>query len=625
MSKEEQGKLLGHVACPKHGSTDSLALYQKESHVDGYCWSECGYINKDELKELDVTDGENQVLVDYAVKANGKSFIMTDDMRKRIDSVAQDYPEFRGWKDRKIKPAVCEKYGVRTKMLGEQARNNHEVELRFYPSTENGELIGYHVRNDPVKQARKKDKTIKKYPFFPIGKVSVECDLFGMSQFSRGGRFVVLTEGEEDALAVFQALKKEGDGKSYETPCVSPTVGSRGAIPQISYKRNYEFLNSFENIIVFADKDEAGEKFATDVTRLFGTGKVLVANLNAKDPCDANVKQNGLQMIRDAFWQAVPKRPSQVLTVDDIFEKALKVPEMGISFPWPSATKATLGIRQGEIHVVGAAPKIGKTEHQHQLIKHLTDIHGEKVGVMSLEENPVKTLKKIAGKYAKKQFTKPPEVAGYTQEDLRSSMDLLRGKMEFYSSDGVRDWQEVIETVRYWHSRGIWLFIIDPLTALVAEHSTAEANDILNKFMSKCASLCMELSVTFFMYSHVNPVKSGLPHDQGGDVLSSQFTGSRAMEKWSHYGWGIQRDRTEKDPIKRNTARVTMLFDREYGEYCEYYSYYNSDENDWSEVEPDDETLDDDFPYVESDQSILQDYDKVEEQDSSQDWEVVDD
>lgn len=222
----------------------------------------------------------------------------------------------------------------------------------------------------------------------------------------------------------------------------------------------------------------------------------------------------------------------------------------------------------------------------------MTDVHGERIGVMSLEENPVKTLKKVAGKYAKKQFTKPPEIGNYTPEDMRAAFDLLGDKMEFYSSDGVRDHNEILDTVRYWVSRGIWFFIVDPLTALVAEYGSGEANDILNGFMSKAASLCMELGVTFFMYSHVNPVKAGIPHDLGGDVLSSQFTGSRAMEKWAHYGWGIQRNRNSKDPVERNTARVTMLFDREFGEYCEYFCYYDSDSNDWSEVsDPEDDSV----------------------------------
>ena len=109
--------------------------------------------------------------------------------------------------------------------------------------------------------------------------------------------------------------------------------------------------------------------------------------------------------IINAIWNAEAYKPSTVLTVADIYEQALKVPEMGLSFPWETATLLTLGIRRAEIHIVGAAPKIGKTEYQHQLIKHMTEVHKVPVGIMSLEEKPVKTAKKIAGKYMKKQFT----------------------------------------------------------------------------------------------------------------------------------------------------------------------------------------------------------------------------
>jgi twinkle protein len=130
----------------------------------------------------------------------------------------------------------------------------------------------------------------------------------------------------------------------------------------------------------------------------------------------------------------------------------------------------------------------------------------------------------------------------------------------------------------------MWFFIIDPLTALVAEADTSTANDILNDFMAKSASLCNELQVTMFMYSHVNPPQSGLPHDRGGEVLSSQFTGSRAMEKWAHYGWGIVRNRYEENPIKRNTAEQVLLFDREFGEYGRFKCYYDAVKNDWSEI-----------------------------------------
>lgn len=568
--EQQSGELIGHFPCFQCGGSDPLAIYKKKDedgsfYYDGMCYSNCGFIKPELIEENFVVEE----LEEYKPKGNN-SEPLTEEQIAEVKS-----NEMRGWRERRIKKSTCERYGVYTKF-----DDNDAVTHRYYPVTEKERgIVGYHVRNDKVKQAKKLDKSVEGAPFYALGKVRSDCELFGQSLFPRGSKFCVITGGEEDAMAVYQTLKTD----KYETAVVSPVVGEGNAHKQI--QNQFQYINSFEKVILMMDNDAAGQEAAKKISKMFGFGKIVIADLVYKDPCEYLKYSDGEMKLKKAFWEAMPKKPSQVLTVADIYERAMQTPEMGLSFPWQSATDATLGIRRGEIHIVGAAPKIGKTEHQHQLIKHMTDVHNETVGVMSLEENPVKTLKKVAGKYAGKQFTKPPEVGGYTQEEMRQAFAMLENKMEFYSSDGVRDYQEILDTVRYWASKGIWFFIIDPLTALVAEHSSGEANDILNNFMSKAASMAMELQITFFMYSHVNPVRSGIPHDQGGDVISSQFTGSRAMEKWAHYGWGIQRNRSEKDEQKRNTARVTLLFDREFGEYCEYFAYYNKHTNDWSEVE----------------------------------------
>jgi|TARA_R110001606_G_scaffold388303_2_gene553504 twinkle protein len=423
-----------------------------------------------------------------------------------------------------------------------------------------------------AQKTRSKDKD-----FYVLGSIKTK-PLIGMHKWRQGGRKLVITEGEIDMLSY-------GELTDCKYPVVSLPNGVQSA--KKSLLANIDFLKKFEEIILMFDMDEAGENAANECFPILPIGRLKRAVLPLKD-ANACLMDNQGQAVVKSVWNAEAYKPTSIVRVSDIIEKALQPPVMGLSLPWPSATKATLGVRRGEIHIVGAAPKIGKTEFQHQLTKHFTDEHNERLGVFSLEENPVKTLKKIAGKYANKQFTKPPEIGCYTQEEARLAMEGLEDKIEFYSSEGVRDADEILNIVRYWAAQGIWLFIVDPLTALVAEHDSSSANDILNSFMSKAASLAMELQITFFMFSHVNPPKAGKPHDQGGDVLSSQFTGSRAMEKWAHYGWAIMRNRDSDDPIIRNTARVKMLFDREFGEACTFHSYYDSERNDWSECPPPD-------------------------------------
>ena len=593
MSRDDLTEVARHdrLPCPDCGSTNNISVYEKEDedgekHYDGICWGQCsaegeGFKSEKWLEENGILD------------ELGKERSRTVKKENKVDQTAlveeiTTY-ESRGVRERKIKKKYAEMYGMRVGYDEETG----EISEHYYPVTKDGEITGYFKRELPKK-------------FSAIGDVK-DCQLQGQHLFDRGGKyehlcnrkFVVVTEGFLDTLAAFQMLQEYNP--KYITPVVSLP---NGANPK-ALVENADFLDRFETIVLCFDQDKVGKEAAKKCAKVFKSGKCKIMSYSEKDPCQMLEKhvpddreQDMITQFAKAFWDAAEQRPSQILTVSDIAERAMKLPEMGLSFPWPTATEKTLGIRRGEIHIVGAAPKIGKTEHQHQMIKHMTEVHGEVVGVMSLEENPVKTLKKVAGKYAGKQFTKPPQIGGYTLEEMSKAYEKLQGKIEFYSSEGVRDADEILKTVRYWASKGIWFFIIDPLTALVAEHSSGEANDILNNFMSKAASMAMELNITFFMYSHVNPVKNGKPHDQGGDVLSSQFTGSRAMEKWAHYGWGIQRDRTEKDARIRNTARVTMLFDREFGEYCEYYAFYNSETNDWSECADPNSDEDDGFSDV---------------------------
>lgn len=416
-------------------------------------------------------------------------------------------------------------------------------------------------------KVRTKDKD-----FYSLGKA--EPTLIGLHLWRTGGKRIVITEGEIDMLSYAEVI-------DCKWPVVSLPNGAKSAKKAI--RNCMQELQRFDEVVLMFDMDEPGRQAVSDVLPLFKPHHAKIATLPLKD-ANEMLKAGREKELVNAVFNAEAYKPSEIVTVRDIYEQALIEPEMGISFPWESATKATYGVQKGKIHIIGAAPKIGKTEHQHQLIKHFTTVEGERVGVMSLEEHPVKTLKKVAGKHANRQFTLPKAVGHWTDDELKRSMDYFEDKVVFYSSGGERDYDVVLNTIRWLAADGIWLFIVDPLTALVAEYEASQANDILNEFMSKAASMVLELNITIFMYSHVNPPKAGIPHDQGGKVFSSQFTGSRAMEKWAHYGWGISRNRNHEDPIQRNTATVSLLFDREFGQFCEYKCFYDADKNDWSEV-----------------------------------------
>lgn len=66
------------------------------------------------------------------------------------------------------------------------------------------------------------------------------------------------------------------------------------------------------------------------------------------------------------------------------------------------------------------------------------------------------------------------------------------------------------------------------------------------------------------------------PHELGGDVLSAQFAGSRAMMQACNYMIGLEgnKDDTLAEEI-RNTRVVRLLEDREFGEVASIPVYWN--------------------------------------------------
>ena len=59
--------------------------------------------------------------------------------------------------------------------------------------------------------------------------------------------------------------------------------------------------------------------------------------------------------------------PAGIATVSDLIEDACKMPEYGLSYPWPSLTELTYGLRTKLLIGIAAGVGIGKTDFFSQL------------------------------------------------------------------------------------------------------------------------------------------------------------------------------------------------------------------------------------------------------------------
>lgn len=514
---------------------DHLFLMQ-----DGETW----YCNKPYHPPYKEKDGEP------IVKEDRRTMVTVEDI-KRLP--------FHGSEERCISPDTHKAFRVRT----EFSEDTGEPSTVYYPETHKGKLSAYKQRKLPKRFSVIHATSDKKVP-----------DLFGQFRCPASGKRLLICAGEEDTLAAYEMLKSKYP--DYDPAVVGLPRGESGTEP---VAENLEFIKNFEEIILAMDMDEPGRKALATLAPIIGEN-VHTLTISENDISDMHVKGKHKEFY-NAYFSAKEYRPSHIVTVEDILEEAVTPVPWGLSYPWPKLTKLTYGMKeQGEVIGIGAAPGAGKSTLWQQIQKHLVFEHKEQIVVFDIEEGPIIGLKKLIGSVMGSPIHKPD--CEYDVAKAREIGSLFSGLTHFYGGD-CENWDEVESAVRYYISRGIRFYFIDPLSAIVEHLNPSDANTELGRIMRSMRRLRKQQGVTFFHANHLNNPVSGKEHGEGGKVLGSQFSGSRAQWKYSTLLLGFERNqyaeeegekdkgilRVIKDRLGGNTGYVKMMYEQTTGNLVE--------------------------------------------------------
>jgi twinkle protein len=285
----------------------------------------------------------------------------------------------------------------------------------------------------------------------------------------------------------------------------------------------------------------------------FTPGKLRIASRPLKD-ANEMLMAGRIKETIDAIWGAKVYRPDGLVGVSDIMGELLKPVTFGLPWCFEELTKHTYGRRDGEVYGFGAGTGIGKTDFLMQQIAFDVVELKQTVGAIFLEQKPVETAKRVAGKIAGRMFHVPD--GGWTPEELTRAAGELDGKVFFYDNFGQTDWELVKGHIRYMVvSLGIKLIYLDHLTAL------GEDAEELGLIMKEMAGLANELGCIIHFVSHL-ATPDGKPHEEGGRVMIRHFRGSRAIGFWSFFMFGMERDQQNEDPIIATTTIFRILKDR---------------------------------------------------------------
>lgn len=434
-------------------------------------------------------------------------------------------------------------------------------------SEETCKFFGYTVGTDP-----KTSKKVQLAPYFNedrqvvaqkwrtadkdfgvVGKLKNALPLFGQHLWRDGGKKIVITEGEIDCMSVSQM-------QGNKWPVVSVPNGAGGA--KKALQAALEWLERFDEIVLMFDMDEPGRDATDECAPLFTPGKVKVASLPLKDANEMLLKGMGKELI-DAIWGAKEYRPDGILTVDDVAEEAEEEVPWGTPWFLPTLTALTYGRRDGELYGLGAGTGVGKTDWFTQSIAF--DVMELKIltGVIYLEQPPVETVRRIAGKIVGKHLHVPGKS---TREERKEAITRLKesGCMFLYNKFGANSWETVKSKIRYLAvSLGCKHIYLDHLTALVAQEE--DKTTALDSIMEEMASLALELKVKVHYISHLTRPKEGPSHEEGGRVRLSHFRGSNAIGMWTHFLFGLERDQQADNPEEGGTI-FRILKDRNTGQ-----------------------------------------------------------
>lgn len=381
-----------------------------------------------------------------------------------------------------------------------------------------------------------------------------EAGLYGQHLWRDGGKMVVITEGEIDALTVSQL-------QGNKWPVVSLPNGAGGAYKDI--KKALEWLEQFETIVLMFDMDEPGQQAVEKCAALFTPGKCKVARLPLKDANEMLMADRGKEVI-NAIWDAKVYRPDGIISGTELWDSIINTPSVpSLPYPWEALNVKTHGLRKGELVTFTAGSGIGKSQACREIAYSLLQ-HGETVGYVALEESVRKTvlgLMSIA-------LNKPIHLGEHdlARDDLKAGFDATAGSGNLFLYDhwGSVDSENLLARLRYL-AKGCscGYLILDHISIVVSGMGDGDERRLIDNTMTALRSLVEETGVGLILVSHLKRPEGNKGHEEGASTSLSQLRGSAAIAQLSDMVIGLERNQQGENP---DVTTVRILKNRYSGE-----------------------------------------------------------
>lgn len=522
-------------------SSDGFHIWQKGKVIDGYCFS-CGRASSDPYGDLEKV-GEAKPLPSSVTNSPAPSYTPVVPMSVE-DGL--DHP-VRGIPSRGISYATAEHYGVR---IGVSATDGETPIYTLFPRYREDNHIGYKTKIPNGTP-----------PYVSSGGSDVE--LFGSHVVKPQGKKLYITEGEYDALSIFQALKEGSTIVGYNPSVVSLPSGAASAIKSLSLSA--EVLDGYQEIVICFDSDEQGRKARDQVCRAYA-GKVSYVTFPYpyKDANDMVVagKSNDLKWL--VLTHAKKYYPDGVINAKHLWDRYKSV-DTSLCYPYPDSMPElngkVYGARPGSIVTVTSGSGCGKTQFLRELMYHFYLTTDEKLAGMFLEEDVNETISGQMSLDIGKRITLPD--VEVTEEEERESFENLfsTGRISLYDYFGGMDDSSLLNKLRYFAVTGNKFIFLDHLSIVVSEYAAEGGErERIDTLMTKLAKFVKEFNVVLFLVVHLRKGdNASVPFELGAVPSLDDLRGSATLKQLSWDVIGLSRNQQHKSSYCANTTEVTVL------------------------------------------------------------------
>jgi twinkle protein len=397
-----------------------------------------------------------------------------------------------------------------------------------------------------------------RYPdkrFRTVGAWKSAVPLFGMDVFPpASARGITITEGEVDALSAYQM--------SGNYPCVSIKNGAASAAADCAAA--YEYLDSFEDIVVCFDADAPGLAAARAVAELFSHKARVFEHVNGHKDANDYLVNGDEAAYKRCWYNARRYLPDGIIDAGSLRER-LETPiqRSPLTYPFPSLNKMTYGIRFAELITLCAGSGLGKTTLLREIIDNVLINSDYKVGLMFLEETPERTMRGLVGLAINKPIHLPDVV--YDASDIDRAYESRRydDRVMLWDHFGSNSIDAVLSRMRFLvRACGVSIIVLDHLSMLVSDQAVADERKAIDEIMTKLRTFVQAVNVSLLLVSHMRSPEGKKSLEDGGVTSLSLTRGSRSIGQLSDVVIGVERDSQAEDLRERNTTKIRILKNR---------------------------------------------------------------